>query len=43
MPDAVSDESLEATLDFALAVVEDLDAELAAHEETLPRQAGGSA
>jgi hypothetical protein len=36
-PQAASDEALEATLDFLLAVVEDLDAELAAHEATLPR------
>lgn len=36
VPDAVQDSDLEATLDFALAVVEDLDAELVAHDETIP-------
>ena len=38
-PETVEDEALEATLEFLLAVVEDLDAELTAHEATLPHAA----
>jgi hypothetical protein len=37
LPETVGDKALEATVGFALAVVEGLDAELAAHETTLPQ------
>lgn len=36
VPDAVDAAALDATLDFTLAVVEDLDAELVAHDTTIP-------